>query len=905
MKAQTASARRSTGLLCLVLFVSILVTSSPASGAKPQPLNHFVGALHEHSGYSDGWPGSTPADYFASAKGFGLDFLGSGEHSDNADIPVTASDGCTDPSLTASCVIGNDEAPLDSVRKWDATLEQAEAATDAGFTGFRGFEWTSDRFGHINVYFSKNDTNAKADGGYAGTMETFWNWFGRSPELDGGSDGLATFNHPDSKRLIEKEVQRVQPSFEDPATNWNDFAYVPEADDRMVGIEVYNDEDEFGTTRGPDDGRGFYVHALDKGWHLGPVGAEDLHGKPETNRSPADNQWGHPLLPKTVIIAPDRSAASIRAAMHARRFYAIRFNEGLRIDFTVDRAMMGSRLVRPERRPLRIEASTNQPGLQLEVVTSGGRIAAAGTSSIKTMVRASGADRYYFLRVIDPSRPLHDSRRYVAYSSPVWIEAQGPEGPSGEWLAGDLHVHTCYSHDAYCPPDDFNTSPDEFYTLSGSVEERFLEAAARGLDYLAITDHHDDNRPDESGAGGGPVRAPWEDPGFGSHGVIGIPGYENSLSGHAQMLGATKVYWLPKTADGSPDKSAAAVQAIADQLRADGGVFQANHPTDPPHDLRDRVRRELTGGERLPPLVPLTCDNTGWMDWGYAFDVTVDTVEVWNFSHYLQPPIPAMSGNGDAVRYWECWLQLGAKVGATGGSDSHWLSTTANQGPGNPTTWIFARDRSLTSILQALKEGRTSVSILPPTEGAIQLYLEADQDGDGNFESMIGDTVTPGSKMRVRASGLPGAGFVEIRANGQTIHTDEPLLPGGAFTFSAPNQAGWVRATLAIPDGKDARVENCEPVAVVSGETTYCREQIFLAALTSPIYLEAPLTESSSSVDSETSGGEVNAAAGADGSDPAISVLPISVRSPRFGWATLALIAIALGGLAARRFRTG
>jgi hypothetical protein len=889
-----ASARRSWGLFTVILFVTILIASTPASGAKPTPLNHFVGSLHEHSGYSDGWPGTRPSDYFASAKGFGLDFLGSGEHSDNADIPATFSDGCADPSLTAKCAGGDDEEPLNSVRKWEATLEQARAATDENFTGFRGFEWTSDRFGHINVYFSKNDTNAKIDGGYAGTMDTFWNWFRTPPELDGGSDGLATFNHPDGKRLIEKEVQRVEPSFHDPATNWNDFAYVPEADDRMVGIEVYNDEDEFGTTRGP--GAGFYVHALDKGWHLGAVGAEDLHGKPEPDREPADNQWGHPLLPKTVIIAPDRSEASLRAAMHARRFYATRFNQGLRIEFTVDRAMMGSRLVRPGGRSLLIEASTNQPGLTLEIVTSGGKVVASGTTSLRSMVRASSSDRYYFLRVIDPN--VFDSRRYVAYSSPVWVEASGgSDGPSGEWLAGDLHVHTCYSHDAYCPPDDFNTPPEEFWTLSGTVEERFIEASVRGLDYLAITDHHDDGRPGDSGAGGGPVPPPWEDPGFGTHGVIGIPGYENSLSGHAQMLGATKVYWLQKT-DGSPDKSAAAVQAIADELRADGGVFQANHPTDPPHDLRERVQHP-TGG--LPPLVPLACDDTSWMDWGYGFDVTVDSVEVWNFSHALQPPIPAMSGNGDAVRYWECWLQRGDKVAATGGSDSHWLSTSAVQGSGNPTTWVFASDRSLTGILQALKEGRTSVSILPPTEGAVQLYLEADRNGDGTFESMIGDTVPPGSKLRVRASGLPGPGFVEIRANGATLHQDVPLLPGGAFTFEAPNVGGWVRATLSLPDGEGERAENCEPV--LAGETTYCRERIFLTALTSPIYLGA-VTEEPSGTETTPVGSTQDAAAvGRTNSTDPISVLPISDRDFQVGAAVLLIATLGLLAVAARWIR--
>src|SRR3954469_7454008 len=128
------------------------------------------------------------------------------------------------------------------------------------------------------------------------------------------------------------------------------------------------------------------------------------------------------------------------------------------------------------------------------------------------------------------------------------------------WLAGDLHVHTCYSHDVLCGPDDENTDAQDFYTFAHSVGDDFLLAKLRGLDYLAITDHND-------------VRSQ-SDPGFGAQGVIPVPGYENSLNGHAQMLGARKIY-------DAGDKGVEAVTLMADALREDGGVFQANHPSDP------------------------------------------------------------------------------------------------------------------------------------------------------------------------------------------------------------------------------------------------------------------------------------------------------------------------------------
>jgi hypothetical protein len=708
----------------------------------------LVGALHEHSGYSDGWPGSRPADYFGSGKSFGLDFMGSAEHSDNADAPIVASELCLDPLVALQCALADPVNPLDSFRKWDATLEQARAASTPGFTAFRGFEWTSDRYGHINVFFSKHDTNAKADGGYA-TLDGFYSWLTRGSALGGGADGVATFNHPGAKGLDER----------DPAFNWNNFAYVPAADDRMVGIEVFNDNDDFGE---------WYPQALDKGWHVGAVGAEDL-GHRRTD------DWGGPGWAKTVILANGRTERDIKAAMQARRFYAVR-SPGVRLSFAVDYRVMGARIAPVEGQPLRVRASVNDPTATLELVTSHGEVVASGLKRLAFDRPASADERWYYVRASRGGEP-------IAYSSPVWVSARHDPGPDhGEWLAGDLHVHTCYSHDAYCGPSDDNTGPDELYTFGMSPGARFLEASARGLDYLALTDHND-------------VRSS-ADPDFGSNGVIGLPGYENSLRGHAQMLRATRVY-------DKGDSSAAAVNAMAGALRADGGVFQINHPA----------------GDITEPFDD--CADTSVLDWQYGYDVRPDVIEVWNPTASIR----------FAEAYWECWLDRGAKVGATGGSDSHWLSTVAVQGAGNPTTWVFARERSRAGIAEALSAGRTSISRLAPGQGGAPLVLEADGDGNGAYEATSGDTVPAGARMRVTAG---GAGIARVRANGETL-LEQPVVPGQPLEFTAPAQAGWVRASLLLPEAEAAQqAPGCEPNGA---PVSTCAYDQLVAGIASPVYL--------------------------------------------------------------------
>src|SRR5690606_18859554 len=84
--------------------------------------------------------------------------------------------------------------------------------------------------------------------------------------------------------------------------NWNDLAFVPGVDERVVGIEV----------NGGDD-LGWYVRALDNGWHLGPVAAEDEHGR----------EWSSTADGKTAILTRGRSPRDYYFALQNHRTIAI------------------------------------------------------------------------------------------------------------------------------------------------------------------------------------------------------------------------------------------------------------------------------------------------------------------------------------------------------------------------------------------------------------------------------------------------------------------------------------------------------------------------------------------------------------------------------------------------------
>ena len=393
----------------------------------------------------------------------------------------------------------------------------------------------------------------------------------------------------------------------------------------------------------------------------------------------------------------------------------------------------------------------------------------------------------------------------------------------GFWVAGDLHVHTIYGHDTCITPTQA-WDPDSTdraarrdceapYTVGFTPAQRLQEAADRGLGFVAISDHN--NVVNQSD----PELLAWlaEHPGF-----TFVPAYENSQPGHVQMLGATGCYANSGLVPGATincdravvDRSAVGETALRDALRADGGVFQVNHPSD-----------------------------GNWPStFGYA--VVPDTVEVWNIGPWAyQHPFPASNDNDLSLQWYDGFLQRGDEVGVTGGSDTHWVTTDAGQGVGEPTTWVYVvpgDDGTLTyrNVLDGLKAHHTFVSALPPALHGPQLFLEEDRSRHGRFDAMAGDEVGPHAAFRIRTVGaLPGS---VLRIVTDTGSAELPL--GGATTYDftpgtdgVPAAAVFVRAELLMPDGRAVRTTACDPL--VGTGTTVCRDDLAMESLTSPIFI--------------------------------------------------------------------
>jgi hypothetical protein len=296
---------------------------------------------------------------------------------------------------------------------------------------------------------------------------------------------------------------------------------------------------------------------------------------------------------------------------------------------------------------------------------------------------------------------VYGQSTHVSPWAPVEV---GPLPPisslrDGVWLKGDLHIHSRHSKDST------NNSEAKIISFAESV----------GMDYLCITDH--DNH-----VLGDTAHNTWNDPEFKSKSVLLLYGAE----------------WTT--------------------TRGHGNIFSAR-PYDEQrlYDVRDQ--RDIVIGSIKKELdVHLSANHPSGKDhFGFSYDM-VDSIEVWNSAVWPK--------NANAIMIWDDMLSSGRKITGRGGSDSHHgtpdtpeqatKNTVQRQANyvGTPTTWVFAKDRTLQAVVDALTNGRVAVSENPY---APRVEFYADLDQDGKMDMMMGDNA--------KATGKPVMFRVQLEGN--------------------------------------------------------------------------------------------------------------------------------------------
>jgi hypothetical protein len=241
------------------------------------------------------------------------------------------------------------------------------------------------------------------------------------------------------------------------------------------------------------------------------------------------------------------------------------------------------------------------------------------------------------------------------------------------WYPGDLQSHTHHSD------------------ARGSLSDLVNAARARGLRFLAVTDHntisHHRHLAEASNAE-----------------LFLIPGEEVTTDhGHANVWGARDWVDFRITEPGHVDQ-------VVERAHALGGLVSINHP------------------------------KPGGPDWRYHVPSEVDCVEAW------QAPWPAR--NEASLEFYDRLLREGRHLVLVGGSDRHqpgWPDPDPIElQVGSPTTWLWLEELSVAACLAALKSGRVFVSESPAGP-----RLELEVNGVAMGGSLTMAAAQPG-RVRVR-----------------------------------------------------------------------------------------------------------------------------------------------------------
>ncbi|MFH1537987.1 MAG: CehA/McbA family metallohydrolase, partial [bacterium] len=262
----------------LLVPVSFLLALFSAVGFAGE-YNLYFGGTHSHTSFSDGK--KMPEDAWDTARGGGCDFW-----------------YVTDHYHSLSDVESHPEGSQ-GVKEWDYEMEVAGKKTEDGkFLALLGWEWSDGDFGHMNVLFDPAEPPPMLMTGVYDRFISYW--------LRKHRDSLTGFNHP-----LWSEGKGMN--------NFRDFEFVPKIAQQVVYMEIsFLDEVHY------------FYRALDRGWRIAPLAAQDNH----------DPDWC--LRGELVgVYAEELTGESLKEAFIARRFYATT-DRGLILSFRGNGEEMGS-----------------------------------------------------------------------------------------------------------------------------------------------------------------------------------------------------------------------------------------------------------------------------------------------------------------------------------------------------------------------------------------------------------------------------------------------------------------------------------------------------------------------------------------------------------------------------------
>jgi predicted metal-dependent phosphoesterase TrpH len=328
-----------------------------------------------------------------------------------------------------------------------------------------------------------------------------------------------------------------------------------------------------------------------------------------------------------------------------------------------------------------------------------------------------------------------------------FAEAPLKAGPA--WYRGDLHMHTEHSDGSCASRTGKRTPCPLFKTLEA--------AAARGLDFVAVTDHNTPAHFHDLGE----LQGYYDD-------LLLIPGREiTTFQGHANVFGVTAPLDFQLGGPRAPT-----MDRILDEVEAGGGLISINHPA-------------LPSGE--------TCMGCGWT--AKTDFARIPAIEAINGVNSSAP----LSG----VAFWETRLNAGLHVTAVGGSDNHDASLQAARGVGAPTTVVHAENLSQDAILAAIRAGRVFVDV----QGTRDRLLETTARAAGRKAGM-GDTLAlpAGEDLRLEIHVARAAGGkAELHSDAGLVLPPALDVAGDDATLSVAlrgdGKKHWVRVDVRGPDG--------------------------------------------------------------------------------------------------------